>query len=233
MLDIVVCEDNRNLAIRIKNVVEKFMFNSELQYDIKVFNDYNKEFYDYINIKRGNIIYILDIVTPTGSGIDAARTIRKKDTESVIIFLTGHEELGMTILKDELYFLTFINKYDNYEIRLRKSLQKALTILGNKQMLKFNDSNCVYTISLSEILYMQREKIVRKTAIVTDNNKILVNKPLKHFKKMLPNKFIYIGRNAIVNKDRIRNVDRPRKVIIFDNSKKTELLVTHIEEDIL
>ena len=120
MLDIVVCDDNRNLAIRIKNVVEKFMFNSELQYDIKVFNDYNKEFYDYINIKRGNIIYILDIVTPTGSGIDAARTIRKKDTESVIIFLTGHEELGMTILKDELYFLTFINKYDNYEIRLRK-----------------------------------------------------------------------------------------------------------------
>ena len=100
-------------------------------------------------------------------------------------------------------------------------------------MLKFNDSNCVYTISLSEILYMQREKSVRKTAIVTDNNKILVNKPLKYFKKMLPNKFIYIGRNAIVNKDRIRNVDRPRKVIIFDNSKKTELLVTHIEEDIL
>ena len=61
MLDIVVCDDNRNLAIRIKNVVEKFMFNSELQYDIKVFNDYNKEFYDYINIKRGNIIYILDM----------------------------------------------------------------------------------------------------------------------------------------------------------------------------
>lgn len=50
---------------------------------------------------------------------------------------------------------------------------------------------------------------------------------------MLSNKFIYIGRNAIVNKDRIRNVDRPKKVIIFDNSKKTELLVTHIEEDIL
>ena len=67
MLDIVVCDDNRNLAIRIKNVVEKFMFNSELQYDIKVFNDYNKEFYDYINIKRGNIIYILDIVTPVVS----------------------------------------------------------------------------------------------------------------------------------------------------------------------
>ena len=39
MLDIVVCDDNRNLAIRIKNVVEKFMFNSELQYDIKDFND--------------------------------------------------------------------------------------------------------------------------------------------------------------------------------------------------
>ena len=34
-----------------------------------------------------------------------ARKIREKDMESVIIFLTGHEELGMTILKDELFFL--------------------------------------------------------------------------------------------------------------------------------
>ena len=47
-------------------------------------------------------IYILDIETPSRSGIDVAREIRNKDLESVIIFLTGHDELGHIILNNDL-----------------------------------------------------------------------------------------------------------------------------------
>lgn len=134
MLEFVICDDNISIVEKISTIINTIMFDNEIPYNIKIFNDYNVEFENYIKNKKGHIIYILDIVTPSGSGIDMARKIREKDMESVIIFLTGHEELGMTILKDELFFLTFINKYDDYQGRLKRSLKKALLILGNKKL---------------------------------------------------------------------------------------------------
>lgn len=224
MLEFIVCDDNVKVSTKINNIIDTLMFDNNINYEVKIFNDYDKKFNSYIKNKRGNVIYVLDIVTPSGSGIDAAREIRKKDVESVIIFLTGHEELGMTILKDELFFLTFINKYDNYEYRLNKSLKKALTILGNKQMLKFSDNNCIYIISLNEILYIYKDKSSRKTTIVTDNNKIVIGKTLKYIKKLIPNNFCYSGRNSIINKDRINCIDKTNKKIIFDNNETMNLV---------
>ena len=52
-------------------------------------------------------IYLLDIETPSASGIDIARKIRKHDIESMIIFITGHEELGDVVLKNNTMFLSF------------------------------------------------------------------------------------------------------------------------------
>lgn len=224
MLEFVVCDDNVEISTKIGKMIDKIMFENDISYGIKIFNDYNSSFDNYIKNKRGNAVYILDIVTPSGSGIDAARNIRKRDLESIIIFLTGHEELGMTILKDEIFFLTFINKYDNYEYRLKHAVKKSLTILGRKKMLKFTDSNCVYIISLNEIIYISKDKTLRKTIIVTNDNKIIVNKTLKYIMKMLPTNFSYTGRDTIVNKERISCIDKTNKIIIFDNNDSIKVV---------
>ena len=71
-------------------------------------------------------VYILDIEAPSGSGIDIARMIRQRDIDSVIIFLTSHDELGYTILKSQFMCLTFISKYDNYVGNLKSALKKAV-----------------------------------------------------------------------------------------------------------
>ena len=222
MLEFVVCDDNINISNKISDIIDKIMFDNEISYDIKIFNDYDKKFDNYVKNKKSNVIYILDIVTPSGSGIDAARKIRRKDMESVIIFLTGHEELGMTILKDELFFLTFINKYDNYQYRLNRAIKKALTILGNKKMLKFTDNNCIYIIAINEIIYISKDKTSRKTTIVTDDNKIVTSKTLKYLMRNLSSNFNYVSRNIIVNIDRINCIDKTNRKIIFDNNEVIE-----------
>lgn len=228
MLEFVICDDNMSTVEKISTIINTIMFDNEIPYNIKIFNDYNVEFENYIKNKKGHIIYILDIVTPSGSGIDMARKIREKDMESVIIFLTGHEELGMTILKDELFFLTFINKYDDYQGRLKRSLKKALLILGNKKTLTLTDNNCTYIVSIDEILYIIRDKSTRKVTVITNDNEITLGKTLKYIMKFLPSYFKYAGRNIIVNIDRIKYIDKTNKRIIMDNDKTVESISKQI-----
>jgi len=228
MLEFIICDDNIGISEKIKTIINTIMFDDKMPYNIKIFNDYNKEFENYIKKKKSHVIYILDIVTPSGSGIDMARKIREKDMESVIIFLTGHEELGMTILKDELFFLTFINKYDDYQRRLKRAIKKALLILGNKKTLTLTDNNCTYIVSVNEILYIIRDKSTRKVTVITNDSEITLGKTLKYIMKYLPSYFKYAGRNIIVNIDRIKCIDKTNKRIIMDNDKVVESISKQI-----
>ena len=98
MINVILCDDNKKDCLRILKVVEEFMNCKKIEYDKYVFNDYNNKFYRVVEEKLPSKIYLLDIETPSASGIDIARIIRKKDVDSVIIFLIAYKELGNTLL---------------------------------------------------------------------------------------------------------------------------------------
>ena len=177
-----------------------------------------------INSKECMRIYILDIETPSRSGIDVARIIREKDMESIIIFMTGHEELGPTILKKELWFLAFINKFEDSEERLRNSIKKALEILNIQTRLHFEEKGVIYNISLNDILYITRDGIDRKAVIKTENNEYRTYKTLLELIELLDDRFEQTHRACIVNMQRVRTIDRINKIITFDNGMKIDLL---------
>ena len=141
MVNVIICDDNIKDKNNILEIVNSFMIKNKIEYKTHVYDDYNKRFDEIIESKIPFKIYLLDIETPSGSGIDVARKIRQKDVDSVIIFLTVHEELGNIILKNDLMFLSFINKFDNYKNRLINSLKKALNLLKQKRILKFTFFN--------------------------------------------------------------------------------------------
>ena len=113
MVNFIICDDNEKDRKNISEFVKEFCTKNKVENNIHIYNDYNKKFDEIINMKLPFKIYLLDIETPSASGIDIARKIRDKDVDSIIIFLTLHEELGNVILKDDLMFLSFINKFDN------------------------------------------------------------------------------------------------------------------------
>jgi DNA-binding LytR/AlgR family response regulator len=151
MVNVIICDDNDKDRKNIFEVVKNFMDKNKIEYKTHVYNDYDKKFHEMIENKIPFKIYLLDIETPSGSGIDIARKIRTKDVDSVIIFLTAHEELGNIVLKNDLMFLSFINKFDNYKTRLSNSLKKSLNLLKHKRIIKFTDRNVTYTINIDDI----------------------------------------------------------------------------------
>lgn len=224
MINIIICDDNAKDRENAKKVVNTFMKKLKKEYELHIFNDYNQDFYDIIDRKMPSKIYLLDIETPTKSGIDVARTIRKKDVDSVIIFLTVHEELGHVILKNDLLFLSFINKFDDFENRLYKSLGKSLDILNKKNTVRINDGNVIYTINIKDILYITKDSFERKTIIKTDYTEIRVRKTMNEIREMLDDRFVQTHRACFVNEDRIFKVDKSKRIITFDNEESIDLL---------
>jgi len=224
LVNVIICDDNDKDRNNVLEIVNNFMEKNKIEYKTHIYNDYNKNFQEIVESKIPFKIYLLDIETPSASGIDIARKIRNKDVDSVIIFLTVHEELGNVILKNDLMFLSFINKFDNCKIRLTNSLKKALTLLKHKRIIKFTDRNTIYTINIDDILYLTKESFERKTIIKTDYAEFKVNKTLADITKMLDDRFIQTHRSCYINNDRRASIDRKNKIIYFDNGETIDLL---------
>lgn len=224
MINYIICDDNLNILKKIKEIIANVMMENDIDYAVHAFSDYNNKFNDVMNKKLSNKIYILDIETPTSSGIDVARKIRSDDFNSIIIFLTAHDELGYSLLQKEFLFLTFINKFDDYENNLSRAIKTALKKVNNSQMLRYNKNGLIYTIPIDDILYITRDSIERKSIIKTDYLEVMIAKNLTEIKKDLTDNFVYSHRSCIVNKKRVRFVDIRNHIIRFDNKETIDLV---------
>lgn len=224
MFNIIICDDEINTLKKIAKIVDKYMKNNRIEYKRHLFNDYNESFMKIISTSLPFKIYILDIETPSRSGIDIAREIRRRDLDSVIIFLTGHEELGGVVLKNDLMFLSFINKFDNCEERLTKTLRKAFDVLHKKQVIKIQDGSDTYIINLNDILYFYKDSYERKTIIKTDYTEFKVHQSLTSISKQLDDRFQQTHRSCITNMSRVDRIDKNNRIIYFDNNTTTDLL---------
>ena len=233
MINFIICDDNNKIVDDIKNIISKYMMKNEHNYKTHLFNDYDSNFMKVVNSNLQCKIYILDIETPTRSGIDVARIIREKDVDSMIIFITGHEELGSAILKNDLMFLSFINKFDDCENRLIQSIKKALKMFHKKNILKFKDGNTLYTISMDDIIYITRDSIDRKCVVKTNYYEIKTYKTIKELEISLDDRFVKIHRACIINKDRIVKLDKSKKEVMLDTGEKLYLVSQKLVKDVV
>ena len=224
MINVIICDDNEKDKNNAEKITKKFMERNNKDFKIYTCEDYNKKFYSLVDSNLPFKIYLLDIETPSRSGIDVAREIRRKDIDSVIIFLTAHEELGNVVLRNDLMFLSFINKFDNFENRLNNSLEKALDLLNKKNTIRFTDRNILYTININDILYITKDSFERKTIIKTDYTEFKVSKTLLEIMDMLDDRFIQTHRACYINDDRKIKIDRSNRIITFDNGETIDLL---------
>ena len=200
------------------------MMKNKLTYQTHIFSDYDSEFMELLETELPNKIYILDIEAPSASGIDIARKIRTNDIDSILIFLTAHNELGNVLLQDELMFLTFICKFNNQEHRLESAIKNALKMIGIKQAIRFEDNGSLYTIPLDDILYITHDSVERKSIIVTNYTEYKVNKTLIELNKMLDSRFQQTHRACITNMNRVHSIDKKKGIIYFDNDTSVPMI---------
>lgn len=233
MINFIVVDDNVEISKNVENIISKVMINEEVEYKINVFDDYDSKFLGVMSKAMSNKVYILDIETKSASGIDIARQIRKNDIDSVIIFITAHEELAGVIIKESLMVLTFICKFDDFDNKLKNAVENSLKIVGNKRVIRFNDYNSLYTIPIKDILYITRDSIERKSIIKTDYATYKVTKSLIELKELATDSLIQTHRACLANKQRILKIDKTKKTITFDNGLVIDLLSDSYKKELV
>ena len=224
MVNFIICDDNRKDRDKVEQIVDKFMMKNQLHYEKHLFDDYDSNFLKLVKKKIAFKVYILDIEAPSMSGIDVARIIRNRDVNSVLIFLTGHNELAETVIRNDFLFLSFINKFDNCEERLINALGECLKILGVRKNLRFKDNGILYTIAFDDILYITRDSVDRKCIIKTDYSEFRVNKTLTDMENMVSDAFTRTHKSCIVNLKRVVSINKQHRIITFDDGSETDLI---------
>ena len=233
MINFIICDDVDKYRQMIENIVSKYMMKNKMEYRTHLFSDYNEEFLKMVNKKMTFKVYILDIETPTSSGIDIARVIRRKDIDSVLIFLTGHQELDRVVMKNDFLFLSFINKFDNCEKRLTEAIDKSLKLFKVKKTIRLKDNGVTYSIPLDDILYITRDSVDSKCMIVTDYTTFKVGKTLTEMEQMVTDNFIKTHRACLMNKKRITSYNKAQRIVTFDNGTESDLVSTRFKKELI
>ncbi len=233
MINFILVEDNNNFLVKTENILEKIMMKNQYDYKIHSFNEYNSKFMECMNKKYTNKIYILDIVTPQNSGIDIARKIRKNDVDSIIIFMTAHDELSSTVAKKILLSLITLNKHDDFEKNLTEAIKTSISIVGKKRIIKIQDSSTLYMIQLKDIVYITTDSVDRKLIIKTDCREYKVNKTIKEIKELTKDTLTQTHRSCLVNESKITKIDRKNSRIHFENGDSIDLLSTSYKKELV
>lgn len=231
MINFIVVDDFKEITKKVEIIINKIMMNNKFEYKIHTFNDYDSDFKKVMNKPMVNKVYLLDIETKLASGIDIARLIRKNDLDSVIIFITAHEELGSLIIKEQLMVLTFICKFDDFENNVKDAIMRSLSYIGKKKVIKFSDFNAVYIIPIKDILYITHDNVERRCLIKTANKVYKVAKTLSELFELSCGSLVYSHRACLVNEDRIVKVDKKNKSILFDNGDVINLVSDNYKKE--
>lgn len=221
MIDFIVCEDEICFASKYAKIIEKVMMNYDIDYKTYKFKEYSNSFIK--STKSDNFkIYLLDIKTKNGSGLDAARYIREEldDWQSMIIIVTAYPEFKYEALGKRLMLVDFVNKLDNFDSRLTSAIKISLKNYDKRpNSLKYTYKKTIYNIEYHKIIYIEKEQDNKRCIIKTIDKDYYIQGNLNQIEKLLDNRFIKSSRSYIINLEQILSFDPKTNIIKFKNKE--------------
>lgn len=232
MINFILCDDNKFVREINENIITKVTMPYDFSYKIHSFEKYNNELKKIINEPLNIKVYILDLELPNKSGLEIAKEIRKVDWDAVIIILTSHEELELTLLKQKLLIFDFISKFDNYEERLKEAIDIVIKKIKTKKVLSFKSNKELHHIKLNNILYLYKDSASEKTIVVTIEEEYSVREPLSTIVKRLDERFVQTHRACFVNIDKIESVDFKNSIIYLSDDISMDYLSRNYKKNL-
>ncbi len=214
MINIGVCDDDKNFLDFIESRIIEILQDEKENIRIHKFKNGRDFLKAYKKEDKPFDLIFLDIYMPQIDGLEVAEIIRKKDEESLLIFLTSMEEEVYKAFKYNTF--RFIRK-SHMDEELEEALISAMEELAVEKHI-FKTSQGQVVLSTNEILYFEfMERVVH---IVTFDNKYRTN--IRRFKDIenifLPKGFVGIHRSCIVNQNYIKAIENLE--ITLDNGEK-------------
>ncbi len=210
-MKILLCDDDKASLDKLTVTVENYMKNKMFKYLIVSTTSSksvieNEEIYD---------LAFLDIQMEKVDGLKLAETLKKRNENIILFFVTNHNEFQDDAM--DLRVFRFFNKPFDEE-RVYAGLDKAMTYLNTNMVdIYLKDGKEQVKVFVNDICYVKREN--RKLYIVTKNKVYETSGNLDNWIEKLPQTYFYLVHNSffvnlnyvtkysytelLVNKDRI------------------------------
>ena len=224
MIKIAIVEDEIEMANDLKRYINQFFHNNSFQVEITHFNSALKilDNYQY----KFNLIF-MDINLPVIDGMEAAKTIRKIDSQVMIIFVTSLAQYAINGY--EVNAFDFILKpinYYSFSLKMKRALP-ALKSKANRTISISNKRN-VRVVEISAIKYIEvnDHKLVIHTIYGDFDSFDTLN---KYFDLLKNDNFILCNRSYLVNLRYVSEVDQKyayvgEDALIISRPKRKEFL---------
>lgn len=149
MVNIVICENDKNDQEFVKSKVVDILGNLNIEYETKVYNSGESLIEAY---KNDADIILMDIQMDGIDGMETAREIRKVDDKVEIIFITSFVEYALEGYEVKAYrYLLKPVKYDDLKTSLINCLND-INLLKKSIVIKEGDTRV--KLSLKDIMYI-------------------------------------------------------------------------------
>ena len=167
MLHISFAEDDPAMALQLRQFLERYTAEHELEADIRAFSSGDELLREYDTTCD---ILLLDVEMPGSDGMETARALRQRDRDVVIVFITniaryavdGYEVEALDFILKPVNYFTFSVKLDRAVRRARQQARHTvcLQLADGMQMLDTQDIH--YLETQSRMLYYHTAKGVFK-----------------------------------------------------------------------
>lgn len=236
MISFAICEDEKILARKYKREIDKFMMKYDIDYNCYYFSGYDDVWEAFVRKNKGFKVYLLDIKTAKGSGLDAARIIREEynDWASMIMIITAYQEYKYDALSKRLMLVDFINKLDECEERLQEDLHICLSNYDDKyNAIKYKYKNTDYNIELRQINAIEKEPDSKRCVLKTTYGEYFIQGTLSEVLNKLDNRFRKVHRSQAINIYQILSYNQKTNVITFKDKTSTKLVSREKKKEVV
>lgn len=207
-----ICDDDKSIHQQLNNLIH---LNLELDTHIDVTSTFSaEELIKQYNNHSYDIVF-LDIEMGELSGIDAAKIIREKHRNAIIIFISNYPNYVFDAFDVEaLHFLVKPISPSNFKNVFNRALNKYKI---NNSSISLKWQNERYVIKVDTIKYIEGYK--RHLTIYTkDGTYEIIGKIPEILKVLAPHGFIRTHQGFLVNMDYIKRFDTA-DIVLFDGTK--------------
>lgn len=227
MLKVYICEDEYYQQLYLKEIISNTICieNYDMELSLVTSNPYKL----LDNIKDTNYtgIYFLDVhLNSDIDGIKLAEKIRYYDPRCFIIFITADPSKSSKIFFHKVEAMDYILKTDfkSLPIRIKDCIKSAhdkiskVTKLHKVLTIKANDK--ILNIDYDKILFFETSSTIHKVVVHCMDKKIEFYKKMKELEAILDDRFCRCHNSFIVNKDKIREINKKDRIAYMLNGEE-------------
>lgn len=173
MIEIVVCDDDRNDLIAVSQIIDEICRNEAINCNLKTYTS-GKEM---LSRTYGIDIGILDISMREMNGIDLGRELKKKFPDVKLIYTTSYEQYCQQVINvvHAFSFLTKPVKFESVRTQIIELLESMENDSSGRKREFYNVTASdareidVLKMNVKDILYFEYIKVERKIKMICNN----------------------------------------------------------------